>query len=449
MMFSKAEEIVGRDYIIDDPGRLKDFTVDGKLPKVVVYPANVEEISQIIKLANKEDWTVMPWGAGTKRGIGGIPRKFDMVISLSRLNRILELDLGNLHFTGQAGMTLREAQEALAGKGRGYFIRLDPSFSKSATLGGIVATNSSGPSRFLYGSTRDMILGIGFVAPNGDIIGAGGRTAKNVSGYDIGKLIIGSLGTLGIISDVTFKFLPLPEKSATLAVILSSLEDTHDFTNGMLNSNLFPASIEMLNTSAMHELSMDIPDNGKYVVAICAEGVKESVDRQLKDIEEMGKGSNAVEVRSYLGEDHVNFWESLSDFPKIVAERYPYGIACKSNFLISKSAEMVKLWEDSASKNGLSCALISRAGNGLLYSYLLLKDTIKEHLDALVNHLEDMTEEAVKRDGNVVIEFAPVALKERISVWGKSRDDFKIVQDLKKQIDPAGIINPGRFVGGI
>ena len=106
-MFSKIEEIVGRDYITNDPGRLKDFTVDGKLPKVVVYPANVEEISQVIKLANKEDWTVIPWGSGTKRGMGGIPTKFDMVISLSRLNRILELDLGNLHFTGQAGITLK------------------------------------------------------------------------------------------------------------------------------------------------------------------------------------------------------------------------------------------------------------------------------------------------------------------------------------------------------
>jgi glycolate oxidase FAD binding subunit len=449
MMFSKIEEIVGRDYITNDSDRLKDFTVDGKLPKMVVYPANVEEISQVIKLANREDWTVMPWGAGTKRGMGGIPRKFDMVISLSRLNRILELDLGNLHFTGQAGMTLHEAQETLAGKGRGYFIRLNPPFGKSATLGGIVAANSSGPSRFLYGTSRDMILGIGFVAPNGDIIGAGGRTAKNVSGYDIGKLLIGSLGTLGIISDVTFKFLPLPEKSATLAVILSSIEDTHDFTSGMLNSNLFPASIEMLNAAAMHELSIDIPDNGKYVIAIRAEGVKESVDRQLNDIEEMSKGSNAVEVRSYVGEDHVHFWESLSDFPKVVAERYSYAIACKSNFLISKLTEMVKAWEDRAAKNGLSCALISRAGNGVLYSYILLKDSITEHLDTVVNYLEDMTGEAVKRDGNVVIEFAPVALKERISVWGRARDDFKIMHGLKKQIDPAGILNPGRFVGGI
>lgn len=448
-MFSKVEEIVGREYITNDPGKLKDFTVDGKVPKAVVYPGNEDEISQVVKLANKEDWTVIPWGGGTKIGLGGIPRKVDVVISLSRLNSITDLDLGNLTITVQAGITLDEVQKTLASKGRGYFIRLDPPFSKFATLGGIVATNSAGPKRFLYGSLRDMILGIGFIAPNGDIIGVGGKTAKNVSGYDVDKLLIGFLGTLGIITRVTFKLLPLPEKSATLTVILSSLEDTHDFTSGMLNSNLFPASIEILNKTTINELSMDIHDKGKYVVAICAEGVEESVNRQLKDIEEMGKNNKAVEVRSYLGEDQVNFWESLSDFPKTIAERYPYGIACKSNFLISKSAEMVKLWEDRATKNGLDCALISRAGNGVLYSYILLKDSIKGHLDALVNHLEDMTGEAVKRDGNLVIEFAPIALKERISVWGRLRDDFKIMQGLKKQIDPAGILNPGRFVGGI
>ncbi|MFO8165514.1 MAG: FAD-binding oxidoreductase [Thermodesulfobacteriota bacterium] len=448
-MFSKLEEIVGGDYIISDPGKLKDFSLDGKVPKVLVYPGNEDEISKVVKLANKEGWSVIPWGGGTKIGLGGIPRQVDIVISLSRLNSVTDLDLGNLTITAQAGITLNEVQKTLASKGRGYFIRLDPPFSKFATLGGIVATNSNGPSRFLYGSLRDMILGIGFIASNGDIIGVGGKTAKNVSGYDVDKLLIGFLGTLGIITGITFKLFPLPEKSATIAVIFSSLENTHDFTSGMLNSNLFPASMEILNVMAMHELSMDIPDNGKYAVAICAEGVEESVNRQLKDIEEMGKNSKALEVRSYLGEDHVHFWDLLSDFPKVVAERYPYGIACKSNFLISKFAEMVKVWEDRTTNNGLSCALISRAGNGLLYSYILIEDNIKKHLDTVVHFLEDMTEEAVQRDGNVVIEFAPVALKERISVWGRLRDDFKIMHGLKKQIDPAGILNPGRFVGGI
>jgi glycolate oxidase FAD binding subunit len=449
IMISNIQEIVGKDYITDDPDKVKEFTIDGKVPQAVVYPGSEEEISQVVKLALKENWTVIPWGGGTKIGLGGIPRQVDIIISLSRFTSITDLDLGNLTITVQAGITLDEVQKTLASKGRGYFLRLDPPFSKFATIGGIVATNSSGPKRFLYGSVRDMILGIGFIAPNGDIIGVGGKTAKNVSGYDVDKLLIGFLGTLGIITRVTFKLLPFPDKSATLAVAFSSLEDASAFTKAMLNSSLFPAAIEFLNKTTINELSMDSSDKGNYVVAMCAEGVEESVDRQLKDIEEMGRNHKAVEVKSITGEDQANFWVSVRDFAQIVAERYTQGIACKSNFLISKLGEMVKLWEDSASHHGLQCALISRAGNGVLYSYILIEDTGKLDLDAAIPYLEDMTAEAVKRDGNMVIEFAPVALKERMNVWGRPRDDFKIMHGLKKQIDPADILNPGRFVGGI
>ena len=162
-------------------------------------------------------------------GMGGIPKKMDIVLSTHRLNHITDSDCENLTLSAQSGVTLNEVQKILAKVGKGYFLPLDPPFTDKATLGGIVATNSSGPKRLLYGTARDLIIGTKAVFPNGDVVVSGGKTVKNVSGYDMCKLLIGSDGTLGILCEMTFKLLPLPEKEATLLVSFADLEEAESF----------------------------------------------------------------------------------------------------------------------------------------------------------------------------------------------------------------------------
>jgi glycolate oxidase FAD binding subunit len=335
--------------------------------------------------------------------------------------------------------------------GKGYFLPLDPPFTEKATLGGIVATNSSGPKRLLYGTARDMIIGTKAVFPNGDIVVSGGKTVMNVSGYDMCKLLIGSYGTLGILCEMTFKLLPLPEKEATLLLSFARLEEADGFAREVRSSQLIPSSIETFNALAVQKMrySMSMPPNGNYLVAIGLEGVAESIDRQIAEMSEMGRKHGFLEAATLDSEKHQAFWMSIRDFSQGLTENYSNLISLKSNFLISKSDEMLGSYEMIARELGLECAFICHSGNGILYSYILPGKKFRLKIESFIELIGKMTAEAAKNEGNLVIESSPLLIKKKVEVWGQSRSDYQVVRRLKEQIDPAGILNRGRFVGGI
>jgi len=450
-LFFKLKEIVGEANVIQDPDQLKAYAIDGKKPKVIVSPKTIQEVSKVVAQANQQRLTIVPRGNGTKMGMGGIPKKIDIILSTSRLNRITDSDCENLTLSAESGMTLNEVQKSLAKVGKGYFLPLDPPFTEKATLGGIVATNSSGPKRLLYGTARDMIIGTKAVFPNGDIVVSGGKTVKNVSGYDMCKLLIGSYGTLGILCEMTFKLLPLPEKEATLLLSFARLGEADGFAREVRSSQLIPSSIETLNALAVQKMrySMSMPPNGNYLVAIGLEGVAESIDRQIAEMSEMGRKHGFLEAVTLDSEKHQAFWVSIRDFSQGLTETYPNLISLKSNFLISKSDEMLGSYEMIARELGIECAFICHSGNGILYSYILPGKKFRSKVESFIELIGKMTAEAAKNEGNLIIESSPLLIKKKVEVWGQSRSDYQVVRRLKEQIDPAGILNRGRFVGGI
>ena len=241
--------IVGTEFVKDDLMILSAYGIDGVNPWAVVFPGSTTEVSEVVRLAHSDNLSLAPRGSGTKIGMGNIPERLDLILSTERLNRIVDMDMANLTVTVEAGVVFKEIQRALAGEenrcylplkdpdtpsddeicsareNRGCFIPMEPPFSDSATLGGIIAANSSGPTRLLYGMPRDMVLGVRFVTPSGEIVGMGGKTVKNVSGYDMVKLMIGSGGSLGILCELTLRLLPLPEDFGTGLFAFSGLED--------------------------------------------------------------------------------------------------------------------------------------------------------------------------------------------------------------------------------
>jgi glycolate oxidase FAD binding subunit len=450
-MVSSLKEIVGESHIAQDPDRLKACAIDGKKPKAVVTPGTIEEVSKVVAYASQEHLAIVPRGNGTKMEMGGIPKKIDILLSTGRLNRITDRDCENLTLSAESGLTLGEVQQGLAKVGKGYFLPLDPPFTDKATLGGIVATNSSGPKRLLYGTARDMMIGAKAVFPNGDIVVSGGKTVKNVSGYDMCKLLIGSYGTLGILCEMTFKLLPLPEKEATLGLSFAKLEETDGFVRELRGSQLIPSSIEILNGVAVQKMSysMSMPPNGNYLVAMGLEGVAESIERQVSEMSEMGKKHGTLEALTLDAEKHRAFWVALRDFTYGVTQEYPNAISLKSNFLISKSGEMLGRHEKISQGLGIDCAFISHAGNGILYSHILPGKNFRSEVDSFVELIEKLTGEAVKNGGGLVVESSPLSIKKKVDVWGQSRSDYRVARRLKEQIDPAGILNTGRFVGGI
>jgi glycolate oxidase FAD binding subunit len=447
----KLKEIVGEGHVIQDPDQLKAYAINGKKPKVIVSPKTIEEVSKVVALANKQHLSIIPRGNGTKMRMGGIPKKIDIILSTSQLNRITDNDCENLTLSAECGITLNEVQKSLAKVGKGYFLPLDPPYTEKATLGGIVATNSSGPKRLLYGTARDMIIGTKAVFPNGDIVVSGGKTVKNVSGYDMCKLLIGSFGTLGIICETTFKLLPLPEKEATLLLSFARIEEADGFARALRGSQLIPSSIETLNAIAVSKMkySMSMPPNGNYLVAIGLEGVVESIDRQVSEMSEMGKKYGVLETVTLDSEKHQAFWSAIRDFSYGLTQEYPNAITLKSNFLISKSGEMLSSYEKVANEFGVDCAFICHSGNGILNSYILPGKNFRSKVESFVEIIGKFTFEAVKNEGNLVVESSPLLIKKEVNIWGQSQSDYWVARRLKEQIDPTGILNMGRFVGGI
>lgn len=445
---SKLQEIVGEANIVKDRDRLKACALDGKGPKVVVSPGTIHEVSEVVAFACEKGLAIVARGNGTKMGMGGIPRRMDILLSTIRLNRITDKDCENLTLSVESGITLDEVQKTLAKEGRGYFLPLDPPFSEKATLGGIVATNSSGPKRLLYGTARDLTIGMKAVFPNGDVVVSGGKTVKNVSGYDMCKLLIGSFGTLGIICEMTFKLLPLPEKKATLSVSFGKLEDAHGFVREIMSSQLIPASIETLNASAVEYLKRRIPlsTDGNYLVAIGLEGVAEGVERQIAEMGDRGKRYGSLKVEAMDWKEEEAFWKALRDFSSGID---PNLISLKSNFIISKQGEIIGSYEKMARESGVDCALICHSGNGILYSYLFAGKGWRSKTEAFAELIRKLTSEAVRNGGNLIVESAPSSLKKKVHVWGEVRSDSRIMQRIKEEVDPKGILNPGRFVGGI
>jgi glycolate oxidase FAD binding subunit len=214
--------IVGAEHVLAED-RCARYAVDGKAPRAAAFPGSVEELSEVMRLASSERLSVVPWGSGTKISLGGIPERVDLLVGLARFNRIIDYEPADLTATIEGGALLREVQAYLGQ--RRQFLPLDPPSAARATIGGILATNASGPRRLLHGAARDLLIGLRVVHADGTVTRGGAKVVKNVSGYDMPKLYIGSLGTLGIIVEGTFRIYPLPAVERTWVASFAHGED--------------------------------------------------------------------------------------------------------------------------------------------------------------------------------------------------------------------------------
>ena len=441
----------------------------GLCRKPLVYPENLNQVAEVIKLANSQNWGVIPWGGGTKMALGKPPLRFNLVLGTSRLNKILDLDADNLTVTAQAGVKLADLQDLLAGKEnrcsfqpddnlkkqadamcsggdyKGAFLPLDPPFPDRVTLGGIVAVNSTGPKRLRFGLPRDLILGVKYVTPTGEIISMGGKTVKNVSGYDVSKIMIGALGTLGILGEITFRLLPLPEKVATVLAGFGSFAAARAFADRVLDSKLLPVSVEILNGPG-YDLTMsqdlNLPPEG-WCVAVGVEGFEEEVIREITDLKDMAQRESALESAQLDPEKAFTFWRMLANSG--VAPQGKTVVKFKGSFLISRYSEIMDAW--SIASSDYRAALICSAGLGLAQGYIFCRtDEDPEKFAAVGSAFRAAAE---KHEGSMVIESAPAGLKQKLDPWGRPREDFLLMKRIKANVDPVGVLNPGRFLGGI
>ena len=477
--FTRIEEvlvgIVGRENVTAFPEHTARYAVDGITPKAVVVPADIEQVAEVVKLANRERMAVIAWGSGSKIGMGSPPDRLDLVISTSRLNHMTDVDTANLTITVQAGVKIKDIQTRLASEDNrcylpladteneaggqicserentGCFLPFDPPFGDSATIGGVVAGNSSGPRQLLYGLPRDLVLGVRFVAPNGDIIGTGGKTVKNVSGYDISKLMIGSWGTLGILSEMTLRLLPLPEKMETLLFAYPTLSDAAAFADSLFETSLLPAAVEVINRTLFKRLEITCTSDTEtcdYWAAIALEGFDEAVSRMRNDMGEIAKNSGAKGKIHLRGDRHQTFWQAISNLEIPLVARFSDIIRLKLNYPLSQWKDIISFATGVLSSKNIGHTLMAHAGSGICIINLLLDEEPTAAMDKGIHAIDALSSRCREVAGNLVVQRAPVELKQHLSVWGYTGPNWAVMKRIRDQLDPQGVMSPGRFIGG-
>jgi glycolate oxidase FAD binding subunit len=403
--------------------------VDGVQPEVVVEPTTVEEASEVLRDATARGKRVVCRGGGSKLGWGNRPAGADLVLSTARLDRVLEHAHGDLIARAEAGVGLDAFQEVLAKAEQ--TLALDPP-EEGATLGGVVAANASGPLRLRYGTARDLLIGITVVLADGTVARSGGKVVKNVAGYDLGKLFTGSLGTLGLIAEVTFRLHPRPTSRTGATLDLESPELACQAAQALSHSQLAPAALEL-----------QWPDrvgHGRLLLVVEAPrgGVTEQARDAVRLLEPYGEaeliepGAAETAMEGYSARP----WQGIDgDGPLLGAKA-----ACVPTEL---AGAIQDLWA-SADANGLAASLRGHAGVGVTYAALRGGDA-----GALVAAFEEARERLAKRGGSLVALQAPPEFKQRVDVWGPVGDAAGLMRRVKERFDPEGTMSPGRFVGGI
>jgi glycolate oxidase FAD binding subunit len=387
-------------------------------PSCVIYPHSQAELAAVITTANSHKWRVLSCGSGSKINWGGLAKNIDIIVSIERINQLIEHAVGDLTVTVEAGMKFAQLQEILAKHHQ--FLALDPAFPNSATIGGMVATADTGSLRQRYGGVRDQLLGITFIRADGQIAKAGGRVVKNVAGYDLMKLFTGAYGTLGIISQVTFRVYPIPETSQTV-ILTGKPEAISQAVRTLQSSELTPTQVDLLSSKLVTNL-----DLGTGIGLITRfQNINESVQEQSKRLLAIGEklGLNGV---IYSENQEADLWQRLPE--QIHFSNPESSITCKIGVLPTAAVKII---------NQVDIGLI-HISSGLGLVRLENKDKILP--------LRNLCQ---ANSGFLSILSAPVELKERFDVWGYNGNALAVMRGIKTQFDGNFILSPGRFVGGI
>ncbi len=363
---TRLAEIVGKENVTPEPAA-GAYSIAGQIPVAVVTPADEAQAAEIAKLASSERIPVIVWGGGTKQDVEPVQPTDGIVLRTAKLNATIELDAANLTVTVGGGKVLDDLQKELAGVK--LFLPLDPVDSGRATIGGTLATNSSGPNRLLYRTARDMVLGVRVATPLGTVIRAGGKTVKDVAGYDMKKLYIGSWGTLGAITSATFRLLPLPEAKATVAIVLPDFSSACAAVMAILGSFMRPSTAELLSPGAMAtgvESLKLAPD--EYLLLVQVEGAVEDVERQKRELWEVAAKHVAKEMVVLDGDKEAQLWKRRKEvFVQMPVEKP--SVLIKGSVLLNRVADFVAGVEGLKTQS-LDAEITAPAGNGIVYAVI-------------------------------------------------------------------------------
>ena len=423
-----------------------DYSIDGKRPASIVHPTSADEVTDLLREATVHKHAVCPVGRGAFLHLGGVPTRYDQALCTRGLDGVIDYQPTDMTVRVQAGLSIATLQAAL-GEGD-QWLPLDPPLPERATVGGMIAANLTGPCRFSQGTVRDFLIGIRVVRADGTLIKGGGQVVKNVAGYDVPKLYCGSLGTLGVIVEATFQVRPRPQSQALLAVEFADAEHAGAAALRLAGSDLQPFFVELANFGPPADGMLSTPGRGPYHVFIGLAGLEEEVADQRRRIPELlldeGEADGVSDVTELDTDRAAALSYTLRDFP-VSGDA---DLRCKVSLPPSQVARFCADLEAETARHELAVKLLARAGNGIVYGAFtpIVPPGSDEELLALVQWTRAW---AAQHHGFAVVEEISPELKGRIDVWGSVRTAFPLMKRLKASLDPHGLLNPGRFVGGL
>jgi len=445
-------DIVGAEHVSTDKADLichsYDATQQQHLPDVVLHPGSAQEISLVLKMANAEKIPVFPRGAGSGFTGGSLPTRGGIVLVTTRLDRILRIDEENLVAEVEPGVVTEQFQQAV--EKVGLFYPPDPASLKFSTLGGNVAECAGGPRCVKYGVTKDYILGLEVVTPQGDIIRTGGQTMKGVVGYDLTKLMVGCEGTLGVITRIVIKLLPLPEAKKTMLVLFDSIDGAARGVSAIIRGKIVPTTLEFMDSATLdcvrQATGLEIPAAARAVLIIEVDGDRDLIERQAQRILEIVSPLGVVETRvAQTPAESEDIWkvrrQVSPSLRKVNPDKFNEDICVPR----SRVPDMIRAIEGIAAKYAIPIVNFGHAGDGNIHVNVMIDKAVPGEMEKAEKAIEEIFAETLKLEGTMSGEHGVGITKAPYIPMELDPAAVAYMKTIKRALDPNNILNPGKI----
>jgi glycolate oxidase len=450
---SQLRQIVGDRFYMESPNELYAYSYDAtplyqSMPDAVVMPGTAEEVAAVLKLAQQHRVPIVSRGSGTNLCGGTVPTEGGIVLVTNRMNEIAEIDQENLTATFGPGVITAELHQAV--EALGLFYPPDPGSMRISTMGGNVAECAGGMRGLKYGVTKDYIMGLQAVLPGGEILRFGGKNAKDVAGYDITKLLVGSEGTLAVVTEITAKLLPLPDANQTMVAYFNDLTDAARTVQRVIAEKIIPATMEFLDQATMIVVEefarIGLPLDMKAMLIIEQDGHATQVEQDIRRIGEIARAEHAVEVRmAQTADEGAKLMAARRAALSALSRKKPTTILEDATVPRARLAEMVEQVNVIAKKYDVDICTFGHAGDGNLHPTCMTDERDKEEIHRVEGAFEEIFHAAIKLGGTITGEHGVGLAKAKYLDLKVGAGGIDLMRRIKEAFDPHGIMNPGKM----
>jgi glycolate oxidase len=449
---NRLRQIVGKENVLTSKEEMVAYSYDGTqmwshLPDVVVFPTNATAISEILKYANENDIPVTPRGGGTNVSGGSIPIRGGIVLCTTKMNRIIEINKTNLNATVEPGVILQDFQDALAKEG--LFFPPDPQSYSGCTLGGVIAENSGGPSCLKYGVAKQYVLGLEVALADGRIVKLGGLTPKNRTGYELMMLFTGSEGTLGVITKITLRLLPVPKTNQTVLAIFRDPAVAGETVTSIIASSILPSKVEFMDKWTFSKFRGILPDEilntSEVILLIEVDGLPQTVAAEVQQVVAITK-KTAREVRVAADADEAEkYWQARrAHFSDIHSQAHDI-INEDVSVPRDKIADFIQLSQEAAKRYDVPISFAGHVGDGNFHPAVLTDSRNKEHYQRALKCVDEVIEIALNLGGVISGEHGIGLEKARFLKKAMDPAAIELMKKIKDLLDPNHTLNPGKI----